>query len=121
MRVTVDSKALDGALRHRLSDARSTLPTLHHVLLKAADGELAITSTDLGAWLTVRVPAQIEEAGSVLAHGDKLAAATLGGGEIKLGIGEVRRGRSKLRVPCDEDVAAFPSQDETAFEPLALG
>ena len=56
---------------------RSHLPVTNNVLLEAVDSELWLTSTDLQTTLTQRIPAQVDEAGSITLPA-KLLAETAG-------------------------------------------
>lgn len=72
MRVTLKSDIFFEALSHakRISDKKSSVPILKHLLFKAEEGGVVLTSTDMEHSLTERLPAVVEQTGesAILAH-----------------------------------------------------
>ena len=52
--------------------SRTTLPILSNILLRAVDGKLHLTATDLDVTITCGVPANISVEGAVTLPGKKL-------------------------------------------------
>jgi len=72
MKVTIERSVLLKALGHvhRIVEKRNTIPILSNVLIEAADGQVALKSTDLDLEATEQVPADVIQAGAttVAAH-----------------------------------------------------
>ena len=51
---------------------RTTLPVLSNILIEAEEGAVRMSGTDLDTAVTVRVPAEVAEAGSITAPAKKL-------------------------------------------------
>ena len=72
MKVTIERSVLLKALGHvhRIVEKRNTIPILSNVLIEAADGSVALKSTDLDLEATEQIPADVEQAGAttVAAH-----------------------------------------------------
>ena len=66
MKVTIERTALLKALGHvhRIVERRNTIPILSNVLIEAADGRLALKSTDLDLEATESAPADVAQAGA---------------------------------------------------------
>lgn len=67
MKLTILAENLQKKLTlatHAIS-SRSQLPILSHVLLETKDGNLCISATDLEIGIEVKIPAEIEEQGSI--------------------------------------------------------
>ncbi|MCD6339905.1 MAG: DNA polymerase III subunit beta [Verrucomicrobia bacterium] len=96
---------------------RSTLPILSNVLLRAANGALELTGTDLDVSIRTRVAASVEEGGSITLPAKTLASIVreLSHPEIELSLEAqttcgIRCGPSQFRLrglPAEE----FPSVD----------
>lgn len=65
MHVTVDTKALKGALASakRVAVKKPRLAILAGVQLAASDNQLAVTMTDIDSMITLRIPADVAESG----------------------------------------------------------
>lgn len=76
MEVTIDRKKLAQELRllAAVSERRSTIPVLTHILVTARDGRLRLAATDLDVSLTVDLEAEVAGAGGVSVHARKLHA-----------------------------------------------
>ncbi len=66
MKVTIERSALLKALGHvhRIVERRNTIPILANVLIEAADGKLALKSTDLDLEASEQVPADVAQNGA---------------------------------------------------------
>ncbi|GBD41869.1 DNA polymerase III subunit beta [bacterium HR39] len=66
MRLRIERSALLKSLAHvqNVVERRTTVPILANVKLDAADGELALTATDLDVALTTSEPAEVERPGA---------------------------------------------------------
>jgi DNA polymerase III subunit beta len=123
MKVTIERSVLLKALGHvhRIVEKRNTIPILSNVLIEAADGVVALKSTDLDLEATERVPADVIQAGAttVAAHVifdivRKLPEGAQVSLEIAVDTGQllVRSGRSRFYLQ------ALPASD---FPDLTLG
>ncbi|HZZ63671.1 MAG TPA: DNA polymerase III subunit beta [Roseiarcus sp.] len=123
MKVTIERSVLLKALGHvhRIVERRNTIPILSNVLIEAADGRVALKSTDLDLEATEQVAADVIQAGAttVAAHViydivRKLAE----GAQVSLEVAEdtgqllLRSGRSRFYLQ------ALPASD---FPDLTLG
>jgi DNA polymerase-3 subunit beta len=70
--------------------ARSTLPILSNVLLRAEDGTLELTATDLDVAISSTVVAEVKKGGATTVPVKKLASIVreLGGGELEIEVDE---------------------------------
>lgn len=100
---------------------RTTLPVLSNALLEAEGQVLRVNATDLDTWVSLRVPAEVEESGGVTVPAKKLAeiARELPEGPVKLRArGDhlaLECGRSRFRLhglPREE----YPNFPEVRFE-----
>ena len=66
MKVTIERSVLLKALGHvhRIVERRNTIPILANVLIEAAEGKLALKSTDLDLEATEQAPADVAQAGA---------------------------------------------------------
>ena len=66
MKVTIERSVLLKALGHvhRIVEKRNTIPILANVLIEAADGKVALKSTDLDLEATEKAPADVAQAGA---------------------------------------------------------
>ncbi|MGO9419329.1 MAG: DNA polymerase III subunit beta, partial [Roseiarcus sp.] len=66
MKVTIERSVLLKALGHvhRIVERRNTIPILANVLIEAADGKVALKSTDLDLEATKQAPADVVQAGA---------------------------------------------------------
>ncbi len=123
MKVTVERSVLLKALGHvhRIVEKRNTIPILSNVLIEAADGQVALKSTDLDLEATERVGADVVQAGAttVAAHViydivRKLAEGAQVSLEMAGDTGQLllRSGRSRFSLQ------ALPASD---FPDLTLG
>ena len=75
MKFTISKQAFLDAIQQvqHVVSARTTLPILSNVLLKARDGELDMTTTDLDVGVSGTVQANVEEAGATTLPARRLA------------------------------------------------
>jgi DNA polymerase-3 subunit beta len=118
MKITIDRAALMRSLNHVQSavERRTTIPILSNVLLRAEDGELSLSTTDMDLEINETVAANVERAGATTAPASTLfdivkklpddASVTLdledSGNQMT-----VKAGRSNFRLAC-LPVADFP-------------
>jgi DNA polymerase-3 subunit beta len=123
MKVTLERNHLLKSLSHvhRVVERRNTYPILANVLLKAADGALALRATDLDIEVTESVPAMVGQAGSttVPAHTlYEIVRKLADGAEVRLETeGEqllVSSGRSRFNLACLSP-DSFPDLKSGAF------
>jgi len=123
MKVTIERSVLLKALGHvhRIVEKRNTIPILSNVLIEAADGKVALKSTDLDLEATEQAPADVAQSGAttVAAHViydivRKLPEGAQVGLDMAGETGQllVRSGRSKFFLQ------ALPASD---FPDLTLG
>ena len=69
MKITIDRAALMRSLNHVQSavERRTTIPILSNVLLRAEDGELSLSTTDMDLEINETVAANVERAGATTA------------------------------------------------------
>src|SRR5690606_37009139 len=74
MKITIDRAALMRALNHVQSavERRTTIPILSNVLLRAEDGELNLSTTDMDLEINEAVAANVETAGATTAPASTL-------------------------------------------------
>ncbi|MCB9990529.1 MAG: DNA polymerase III subunit beta [Rhodospirillales bacterium] len=125
MKFTIDRAALLRSLNHVQSvvERRNTIPILSNVLLKADDGTLTMSTTDMDLEIHESVAAEIDVAGSttVPAHTLHDIVRKLPDGEgvvLEMGDGgnvmTVKTGRSNFRLSC-LPVADFPEISNADF------
>jgi DNA polymerase-3 subunit beta len=111
MKLTIDRAALLRALGHVQSvvERRNTIPILSNVLLKAEDGRLALSATDMDIEIVARTPAQSAKTGSTTAPAHTLydiVRKLRDGAQIELDSGGdkgqmvLRSGRSTFTLAC---------------------
>jgi len=130
MKLTIERAALLRSLNHVQSvvERRNTIPILSNVLLKAEDGTLTMTTTDMDLEINESVAAQVERPGAITTPAHTLhdivrkipddAAVDLDlaeGGNIMT----VRAGRSTFRLSC-LPVSDFPELGSTADLPSSF-
>lgn len=101
MKMTADQKTLASAMKRaaRIAPKKHAMAIMSHVGIEF-DGETAtITANDGRQTLSQRVPAE-GEPGSITAEADKLSRAVGGmkSGEIEIGEGYIKQGRSRLKL-----------------------
>jgi DNA polymerase-3 subunit beta len=122
MKFTIDRAALLRSLSHVQSavERRNTIPILSNVLLKADDGMLSLSTTDMDMEINESVPAQVQEKGATTAP-----AATLfdivkklaDDAQVEVTLDEsgnqmaVKAGRSNFKLSC-LPVADFPALNQ---------
>jgi DNA polymerase III subunit beta len=88
MKLKIPSLDLSDGLRKVLNvvSSRSTIPVLSNVLLKAANGHLSLSTTDLEVSITTSIEAKIEEEGETTLPAKKFGqiVSTLPTGEVTL-------------------------------------
>ena len=101
-------------------ERRQTMPILSHVLLRAADGKLAVTATDLEVELVAEVAVEIKSAGETTVPGRKLhdiCRALPDGCQVDVSLSGDRvtltAGRSRFTLATLQ-AADFPTVDEIA-------
>lgn len=111
MKITIERAALVRALNHVQSvvEKRNTIPILSNVLMKAEDGTLIMTTTDMDLELNEAVAAQVDEEGAttVPAHTFHDIVRKLGDvDDVELALGEggnimtINAGRSTFKLSC---------------------
>ena len=111
MKLTIERAALLRALGHVQSvvERRNTIPILSNVLLKAEDGRLALSATDMDIEIVARAPAQGGKGGSTTAPAHTLydiVRKLREGAQIELdstgdkGQMVLRSGRSTFTLAC---------------------
>ena len=75
MKFSISKEACLGAINQvqHVVSSRTTLAILSNVLLKAKDGVLELTTTDLDVGVTCTVPAEVSEAGATTLPARRLA------------------------------------------------
>jgi DNA polymerase-3 subunit beta len=111
MKITIERAALLRSLGHVQSvvERRNTIPILSNVLLKAENGELALTATDMDLEIVETVPAEVTQAGSTTAPAHTLydiVRKLPDGSQVELdssgdnGLLTLRSGRSNFKLGC---------------------
>jgi DNA polymerase-3 subunit beta len=99
---------------------RTTLPILSNVLLKAADGMLQLSTTDLDTGIRTQVEAEVEKAGSITLPARKLFSIIreLPAAEISVEVDSklntvIRSGKSYFKIMGlpEDDFPPFPKAD----------
>ncbi len=114
MKVTLERNHLLRSLSHvhRVVERRNTYPILANVLLKAADGALALRATDLDIEVTESVPAMVGQAGSttVPAHTlYEIVRKLADGAEVKLEMTAPSNSRSPRAARASTSRACRPT------------
>lgn len=125
MKITIDRAALMRSLNHVQSavERRTTIPILSNVLLRAEDGELSLSTTDMDLEINETVAANVERSGATTAPASTLfdivkklpedASVTLdldqSGNQMT-----VKAGRSNFKLAC-LPVADFPELSQGAL------
>ncbi len=95
MLLTIDRDVLFDGLTKTvpITEKRSTLPILSHVLMDGEEGRLVISSTDLEVGLQVKVDSEIEESGSLTLPGRKLfdIVRELPSAPVRMGVSDTGR------------------------------
>jgi len=114
MKITIERAALLRSLGHVQSvvERRNTIPILSNVLLKAENGELSLTATDMDLEIVETVPAEISRPGSATAPAHTLydiARKLPDGSQVELDytgdMVTLRSGRSQFKL------GALPVED----------
>ena len=111
MKLSIDHAALLRSLNHVQSvvERRNTIPILSNVLLKAEDGTLVMSTTDMDLEINEAVAAQIDQPGATTAPAHTLhdiVRKLPDDSTVELELGEggnimtVRAGRSHFRLSC---------------------
>ncbi|EWY37273.1 DNA polymerase III subunit beta [Skermanella stibiiresistens SB22] len=111
MKITIERAALLRSLGHVQSvvERRNTIPILSNVMLKAENGELALTATDMDLEIVESVPAEIAQGGSTTAPAHTLydiVRKLPDGSQVELdssgdnGLLTLRSGRSNFKLGC---------------------
>lgn len=125
MRARVNADAFAAAMKHSIAQRTGTLPVLQHALLRANDGRLSITTSDLETHCTATIAADIEQEGELCALDALLRGAPAVGGDVTFVADDAElkmrgAGRSVLRLPALAAVE-FPAIDEEDWKPLDIG
>ncbi|UEM03869.1 DNA polymerase III subunit beta [Skermanella rosea] len=111
MKITIERAALLRSLGHVQSvvERRNTIPILSNVMLKAENGELALTATDMDLEIVESVPADIAQPGATTAPAHTLydiVRKLPDGSQVELdssgdnGLLTLRSGRSNFKLGC---------------------
>src|ERR1043165_8000321 len=107
MKFTISKESFQDAIQQvqHVVSARTTLAILSNVLLKAKDGRLELTTTDLDVGVTCSVPAEVDEPGATTLPARRLATIVreLPAEEIEVKVDEknvasIRSGPSFFKV-----------------------
>lgn len=123
MHVKIEKAQLEEGLQvaSRAIHGRSPLPILSHVLLKASHETLELTATDLDLGLQTRLPAEVEQPGSLTCPARLMSeiVAKLPAGPVELhlvqeGLLAIRSRRSEFHVSTlpAEEFPSLPSAEE---------
>lgn len=123
MKFTISKESFLSAINQvqHVVSSRTTLAILSNVLLKAKDGVLELTTTDLDVGVTCTVPAEVEEAGATTLPARRLATIVreLPSEEIQFKVDEknvasIRSGPSYFKVLglTSEEFPALPRFDD---------
>ncbi len=95
MKLVIARETLQTAIStvQSLVGAKSALPILSNILLRAEDGQLTMIATDLEVGIECTVPCTVEESGSTTVPARRLAdiVGTLGAGDITLTVQDDHR------------------------------
>lgn len=118
MKLTIDRAALLRALSHVQSvvERRNTIPILSNVLIKAEDGVLSMTATDMDLEINESVAANVEKGGAITAPAHTLhdIVRKFPDSEVTIELNNegtqitVSAGRSQFKLSC-LPVADFPA------------
>lgn len=108
---------------------RTTLPVLSNILMKAEDGSVQLSGTDLDISVTLGVPAEVTEPGAVTVPAKKLVeiSRVLEDAPVKFSTDgaqvEIECGRSKFKLYglAEDEFPAFPDVDFTASWKMSAG
>ena len=111
MKITIERAALLRSLGHVQSvvERRNTIPILSNVMLRAENGELALTATDMDLEIVETVPAEVTQGGSTTAPAHTLydiVRKLPDGSQVELdssgdsGLLTLRSGRSNFKLGC---------------------
>jgi DNA polymerase III subunit beta len=110
MKITIERAALLRSLGHVQSvvERRNTIPILSNVLMRAGDGGLALTATDMDLEIVESVPAEVLRAGATTAPAHTLydiVRKLPDGSQVELdcsegGVLTLRSGRSNFKLGC---------------------
>lgn len=123
MKITVTLSNLREAVRVAsvALSARISLPVLEQIRVRARGGVLRLTATNLDAWASCDVPADVGEEGGVLLHGATLSSliARFPDGPVTLAVGNhgiaIKAGSVKARLATME-LFEFPRVAERKTE-----
>lgn len=98
---------------------RTTLPVLSNILMKAEDGVIQLSGTDLDIWVSVKVAADVSETGAMTVPAKKLLeiSRVLEDAPVKFSTDgaqvQIECGRSKFKLYglADDEFPAFPELD----------
>lgn len=122
MKLAIDRMSLLRPLGHVQSvvERRNTIPILANVVLRAEDGQLSLTATDMDMDITTKVGCAVATAGTTTMSAHMLydiVRKLPDGSEVELSIGDghamISAGRSSFRMPTlpVEDFPAISSND----------
>ena len=111
MKLTIERAVLFRALSHvqNIVERRNTIPILSNVLLRADDGRLSLTATDMDLEMLESVEATVEREGATTAPAHTLfdiVRKLPDGAQVELEVGAdgtllmIRAGRSSFRLGC---------------------
>lgn len=122
MKLTIDKNTLNGVMKKagKVANPKSSMPILSHVALDFDGYVLTITANDSARTYSETVPAE-GEPGQCTIESAKLSKAVSGmkSGDIELTPGQIKQGRSKLKLE-SRNYADFPQPDYDQAEDSGL-
>ncbi len=118
MRVKVDKKDLQEAVKKVVSEKKAALPILTNFLLKAENNKLIVYGTDLEIYTSYWIPAEVIEEGTICVNAKKLTdiSKVLPQNEVDISLEG-----SKLKITSGKtkyNLAIIDPEDYPTFEPF---
>ncbi|MGB9766365.1 MAG: DNA polymerase III subunit beta [Sulfurihydrogenibium sp.] len=112
MKITVDRKIFQEAVKKVIAEKKAALPILTNFLLKAENGRLVIQGTDLEVFTTYWINADVEEEGAVCVNAKKLTdiSKVLPSTEVSLSLE-----KSNLKIVSGKTKYSIPTVDPNDF------
>ena len=123
MKITIERGALLKSLNHVQSvvERRNTIPILSNVLIKAADGQLSLTATDLDIEVVEAIDADVAQAGATTASAHTLydiVRKLPEGAQVELSTGA---DEGRLQLTAGRSRFALQSLPQEDFPAMAAG